>query len=119
MFLVLALLAATNRRAKLIIWLQNLYPEVAMELGVRGLRGPLGSGLIRLRNMVLRRADQPQTSDRWIGNAVEHNCFFEDCCTSRCNSRQHPPEYCRRDISSSLIPVSNVLLRRLGAMGST
>jgi glycosyltransferase involved in cell wall biosynthesis len=76
MFLVLALLAATIRRAKLIVWLQDLYPEVAMELGVRGLRGPLGSGLIRLRNMVLRRADANvvigvRMCDRLVAAGVE------------------------------------------------
>ena len=57
MFMVLAWLAAKVKRAKLIVWLQDLYPEVAIQLGVRGLRGPLGWSLIRLRNLTLRGAD--------------------------------------------------------------
>lgn len=56
MFVILAWLAAKMKRAKLIFWLQDLYPEVAIELGVSGLRGPLGSALIGLRNAALRGA---------------------------------------------------------------
>ena len=75
MFVVLAVVAARLKRAKLIVWLQDLYPEVAIELGVRGLRGPLGWALIQLRNMALRGADANvvigvRMSDRLIAGGV-------------------------------------------------
>ncbi len=44
------------RRARLINWLQDLYPEVAAELGVGAMRGWLGGVLKRLRNRSLRKA---------------------------------------------------------------
>lgn len=56
MVTVIAAFAAKLRRAKLINWLQDLYPEVAIALGVRFLKGPIGSTLIALRNACLRRA---------------------------------------------------------------
>jgi len=37
-------------------WLHDLYPEVAVELGMAGTRGPFGRILIALRNASLRRA---------------------------------------------------------------
>jgi len=45
------------RRARLINWLQDLFPEVAAALGMRGLRGPLGAALLALRNASLRQAE--------------------------------------------------------------
>ncbi|MDH7974645.1 glycosyltransferase family 4 protein [Sphingomonas sp. AR_OL41] len=53
---VVASIAARLRGAVLINWLQDLYPEVAAELGVGAMRGPLGSLLRRWRNASLRRA---------------------------------------------------------------
>jgi len=44
------------RGASLVNWLQDLFPEVAMVLGVPIARGPLGSILKRLRNWSLWRA---------------------------------------------------------------
>jgi lipopolysaccharide/colanic/teichoic acid biosynthesis glycosyltransferase len=53
---VVAWLAARLRRAELVCWCQDLFPEVAQALGVRGI-GELGGGLLRkLRNLSLRRA---------------------------------------------------------------
>jgi len=43
--------------AKLVNWLQDIYPETAAILGVPFVRGPLGAGLARLRNRSLRAAD--------------------------------------------------------------
>ena len=54
---VVALAAAKIRRGRLVNWLQDLYPEVAIQLGVRALRGPLGALLIASRNIALRSAD--------------------------------------------------------------
>jgi colanic acid biosynthesis glycosyl transferase WcaI len=52
----LAMQAAKRRHAHLVNWLQDLYPEVAMRLGVPVIKGSLGSALTRLRDASLRSA---------------------------------------------------------------
>lgn len=47
---------ARRKRAHFVNWLQDLFPEVAMALGVRGLEGAAGRLLKRLRNWSLREA---------------------------------------------------------------
>jgi colanic acid biosynthesis glycosyl transferase WcaI len=49
--------AARRRGAGLINWLQDLYPEVAVALGVPLLRGPSGQQLARRRNRSLQAAE--------------------------------------------------------------
>lgn len=46
-----------QRGAKHINWLQDIYPEVASELGVFFVKGPVRALLSRLRNRSLRKAD--------------------------------------------------------------
>lgn len=53
---VVASVAVRLRGAVLINWLQDLYPEVAAELGVGAMRGPFGRLLRRWRNASLRHA---------------------------------------------------------------
>jgi len=53
---VVASIAVRLRGATLINWLQDLYPEVAAELGVGAMRGPVGGLLRRWRNASLRSA---------------------------------------------------------------
>ncbi|MBX9729929.1 MAG: glycosyltransferase family 4 protein [Sphingomonas sp.] len=53
---VIALLVARLRRARLVNWLQDLYPEVAAELGMAAMRGVVGSTLRWLRTVALRAA---------------------------------------------------------------
>src|SRR6266567_1235840 len=53
---VLAMWLAKRRGTHLVNWLQDLYPEVAMKLGVRFLHGPVGYGLTNLRDRSLRAA---------------------------------------------------------------
>jgi len=48
---------ARKRRAHLVNWIQDIYPETASVLGVPLLRGPVASGLAVLRNHSLRRSD--------------------------------------------------------------
>ena len=45
-----------RRRARLINWLQDLYPEVAMASGIRWLRGPVGAALLAWRDRSLKAA---------------------------------------------------------------
>jgi colanic acid biosynthesis glycosyl transferase WcaI len=51
-----AALVASMRGAKLVIWHQDLFPEVASVLGVKGMRGSFAEILLRLRNIPVRRA---------------------------------------------------------------
>jgi glycosyltransferase involved in cell wall biosynthesis len=52
----IAWIATRLRGAQLVNWLQDLYPEVAANLGTPVVRGPLGRWLKALRNVSLRRA---------------------------------------------------------------
>ncbi|HEX8414707.1 MAG TPA: glycosyltransferase family 4 protein, partial [Sphingomicrobium sp.] len=56
LFMVLASLLAGRKGARTVNWLQDLYPEVAAELGVSLARGWTGRLLTRLRNNALRNA---------------------------------------------------------------
>ena len=53
---IVAMHAAKNRGAHLVNWLQDIYPEVAVQLGISALRGPIGGGLSYLRDKTLRTA---------------------------------------------------------------
>jgi glycosyltransferase involved in cell wall biosynthesis len=48
---------ARQRRAHLVNWMQDIYPEIASILGVPLLRGPVASALATLRNHSLRGSD--------------------------------------------------------------
>ncbi len=47
---------AGRKKAILVNWLQDLFPEVAAALGIKGMGGPIGGLLRRLRDGSLRRA---------------------------------------------------------------
>ena len=51
-----AAMVASLRRAKLVIWHQDLFPEVASVLGVKGMRGKFAELLTGLRNTAITRA---------------------------------------------------------------
>lgn len=51
-----AALVARRKRALLVNWLQDVYPEIAIELGVPLLRGPIGWLIAKLRDLSLRGA---------------------------------------------------------------
>jgi glycosyltransferase involved in cell wall biosynthesis len=52
----LAMQVAKRREARLVNWLQDLYPEVAIELSVPLLAGPLGQALTHVRDKSLKAA---------------------------------------------------------------
>jgi colanic acid biosynthesis glycosyl transferase WcaI len=54
---IVAMAAARRQSARLVNWLQDIYPETAVALGVPFLRGPLAASLIALRNRSLRQAE--------------------------------------------------------------
>ena len=47
---------APRRHARLVNWLQDIYPETAAVLGVPLVRGPIAAALSALRNRTLRQA---------------------------------------------------------------
>jgi glycosyltransferase involved in cell wall biosynthesis len=49
--------AAKRRHARIVNWLHDLYPEIAIELGVSVSKGPLAFALTYLRDRSLRKAD--------------------------------------------------------------
>ena len=51
-----AAVVASLRGARLIIWHQDVFPEIACVLGVRGMRGRFAQRLTKLRNASVRRA---------------------------------------------------------------
>jgi glycosyltransferase involved in cell wall biosynthesis len=53
---IVAARAAKRRGAHLVNWLQDVYPEVAIQLGISALRGPVGGGLSYLRDKALQTA---------------------------------------------------------------
>jgi glycosyltransferase involved in cell wall biosynthesis len=54
---IIAMAAARRRGARLVNWLQDIYPETAVELGVPFMRGPVAASLTALRNRSLRQAE--------------------------------------------------------------
>ena len=54
---VIAMAAARRNGARLVNWLQDIYPETAVELGVPFMRGPVAASLTALRNRSLRQAE--------------------------------------------------------------
>jgi glycosyltransferase involved in cell wall biosynthesis len=54
---VAAMRAARRRGLRLVNWLQDLYPEVAVALGVPIIKGPLSRVFLKLRDASLREAD--------------------------------------------------------------
>lgn len=49
---------AKSRGARVVIWLQDLFPEIAREYGIRGLGGPMGAMVRKLRDGSLASADR-------------------------------------------------------------
>ncbi|HTV26237.1 MAG TPA: glycosyltransferase family 4 protein [Xanthobacteraceae bacterium] len=58
--------AAKRCRLRLVNWLQDLYPEIAVELGVPFTNGPIGALLYRMRDSALRAA----TANVVVGNKM-------------------------------------------------
>jgi len=53
---VLAMRAAERRGAQLVNWLQDIFPEVAIQLGVPFVKGPISQGLLHIRDASLKKA---------------------------------------------------------------
>jgi glycosyltransferase involved in cell wall biosynthesis len=57
--------------ARLVNWLQDIYPETAVELGVPLMRGPVAAGLAALRNTTLREAAATVVVGDLMGRKVQ------------------------------------------------
>src|SRR6266571_2155115 len=53
---VVAMRVAMRREARLVNWLQDIYPEIATQLGMPFLKGPASQGLSYLRDVSFKRA---------------------------------------------------------------
>ncbi len=53
---VVAMRVCIQKNARLVNWLQDIYPETAIELGVPLMRGRIGQALCHLRDLSLKRA---------------------------------------------------------------
>src|ERR1700732_2234402 len=68
---VVAMAAVRRKGARLVNWLQDIYPETAVELGVPFMRGPVAAGLTVLRNRSLRQAAATVVLGDLMGRKVE------------------------------------------------
>jgi glycosyltransferase involved in cell wall biosynthesis len=68
---IIAMRVAEQRGAHLINWLQDLYPEVAAELGVPFLKGPVLEGISNLRDGSLKTAAANVAVGQIMGEKVE------------------------------------------------
>lgn len=67
---VVAIAAARRNGARLINWLQDVYPEIAVRLGVPGVRGPAASVLAAVRNRSLRQANANVVVGHLMGRTI-------------------------------------------------
>jgi colanic acid biosynthesis glycosyl transferase WcaI len=68
---LVAMAVARRKGARLINWLQDVYPEVATQLDVPFIRGPLAACLAAFRNRSLRNAEATVVVGHLMGRKVE------------------------------------------------
>jgi glycosyltransferase involved in cell wall biosynthesis len=68
---VVAMVAARRKGARLMNWLQDIFPETAVELGVPFMRGPVAASLAMLRNWSLRNAEATAVIGDLMARKVE------------------------------------------------
>ena len=68
---IVAMAAARRTGARLVNWLQDIYPELAVELGVPFIRGPIASSLAASRNRSLRYAEATVVVGQLMGQKAE------------------------------------------------
>ena len=68
---LVAMAAARRKGAILINWLQDLYPEIAVALGVPFIQGPIAASLAVLRNRSLRTAEANVVVGQLMARKIE------------------------------------------------
>ncbi len=76
---IIAMNAAKRRGVHLINWLQDIYPEVAVELDIPLLNGPVGGGLSYLRDKSLRAA----TANVVVGRRMAERLALRGICPGK------------------------------------
>ena len=62
-----------SRGGKLVVWLQDVFPEIAREYGIPGMRGPLGAAVLARRDKSLALADRVVAiGERMAGRVATH-----------------------------------------------
>ena len=102
-----ALHAVRRRGLRLVNWLQDLYPEVAAELGVPLVTGPIGRGLRHLRDKTLRAA----AANVVVGERMAEIVRSHGVPAERV---QIVSNWCDDDDIRPVLPASNPLRRQWG-----
>ena len=107
---VVALSAARRTGAYLINWLQDIYPETAVELGVPLMGGPVAAMLGGLRDRSLQFAVATVVVGELMGRKVQ--------ALGRAPERIHViPNWCNDEAIAPIAPPSNLLRREWGLAG--
>jgi glycosyltransferase involved in cell wall biosynthesis len=107
---LVAMAAARRKGARLLNWLQDLYPEVAVNLGVPFMHGPLAVALAEFRNRSLRQADATVVVGQLMGQKVE--------ALGIPSGRIHViPNWCNDEEIKPIAPAENPLRQAWGLEG--
>ena len=104
---VVALAAARKSGARLVNWLQDVYPETAVVLGVPLMRGPVAAGLAALRDRTLRQAVATVVAGELMGRtAAAHG--------APAAAIHVIPNWCDDEHIKPLAPTTNLLRQAWG-----
>lgn len=107
---IIAMAAARRNGARLVNWLQDIYPETAVELGVPFMRGPLAASLTALRNRSLRQADATVVVGDLMARKVES--------LGAPSAHVHViPNWCHDEVIRPVAQSENPLRQRWGLVG--
>jgi colanic acid biosynthesis glycosyl transferase WcaI len=101
---------ANRRGLHLINWLQDLYPEVAAELGVPFTKGPLGRALLQLRDASLRAAAANVVVGERMAEALRNRGISPGII-------HVIPNWCDDEEIQPVAPLNNPLRREWGLEG--
>ena len=98
---------ARRKRARLVNWLQDIYPEIAIELGVPFLRGPIGRVIAYYRNKSLRAA----TANVVVGEQMQKLLISKNVAPEKVNCI---PNWCDDTEITEIPPAENALRSEWG-----
>jgi glycosyltransferase involved in cell wall biosynthesis len=107
---IVALAAARKSGARLVNWLQDIYPETAVVLGVPLMRGPVAAGLVTLRNRSLRAAEATVVVGDLMARKVE-------TLGAAPGTIQVIPNWCNDENIRPMAPADNPLRETWGLSG--
>lgn len=108
---IAGMLVASIKDARLVNWIQDLYPEVAVRLGVPLLSGPIGWLLTRARDAALRRAAINVAIGERMATYIQGQSVPEE-------KIYVIPNWADDDAISPISPERNPLRTRLGLNGT-